>query len=68
MSAGAKLVMTVPEVGKLLGVSRNSAYELAARGELPTVRVGKRIFVPTRALDLLLDSAIEAWRLRRPQA
>ena len=68
MSADAKLVLTVPEAGKLLGVSRNGAYELAARGELPVIKMGKRLFVPTRGIDTLLDSAIESWRSRRPKA
>jgi excisionase family DNA binding protein len=34
----------------LLGVSRAFAYELAARGELPTIRLGRRILVPKAAL------------------
>jgi hypothetical protein len=38
---------TVPLAGQLLGLSRNKAYEAAARGEIPTLRFGKRIVVPT---------------------
>ena len=30
-----KVVLTIPEVAKLLGFSRNFGYELARRGELP---------------------------------
>lgn len=45
---------TVEEAGELLGVSRNSAYEAAARGEIPTVRIGRRILVPRAAFDRLL--------------
>ena len=29
---------TVPMAGKLLGLSRNKAYEAASRGEIPTLR------------------------------
>ena len=31
----------------------------AARGELPSVRLGRRIVVPRRALEALLDAAVE---------
>ena len=41
-----KLCYKVPEVAKLLGVSRNHAYELARTGQIQTVRLGKLIFVP----------------------
>jgi excisionase family DNA binding protein len=65
LSGAVKLALSVPEAGKLLGLSRNGSYEAAARGELPTVRIGSRIFVPRRALDELLNSAGDAWRIRQ---
>jgi excisionase family DNA binding protein len=38
--------LTIEEAAKRLGISRNSAYNLAARGELPgAIRLGKRIVV-----------------------
>jgi excisionase family DNA binding protein len=40
-------VMTVPEAGKVLGLTRARAYDYAARGEFPTIRLGGRILVPT---------------------
>lgn len=46
--------MSVPEAGKLLGLSRGSAYQAARRGDLPTLRVGRRLLVPTDALRALL--------------
>jgi Helix-turn-helix domain len=45
---------TVPVAGKLLGLSRNKAYEAAARGEIPTLKFGKRIVVPTMPLKRML--------------
>jgi excisionase family DNA binding protein len=42
------------EVAKLLGVGRNQAYEAARRGEIPSIRIGKRVLVPKAALDRLL--------------
>jgi hypothetical protein len=41
---------TVPKAGRVLGLSRNVAYEAAARGDIQTVRMGKRILVLTGPL------------------
>ena len=46
--------LTVPEAGKVLGIGRSAAYEAARTGEIPTIRIGKRILVPVVALDRLL--------------
>lgn len=46
--------ISVQRAGEILGISRRSAYRAAARGELPTFKVGRRLLVPTpRLLDLL---------------
>jgi excisionase family DNA binding protein len=47
-------VMTIEEAGEMLGLSRSSAYRAAARGELPTLRFGRRLVVPTPRLLALL--------------
>jgi excisionase family DNA binding protein len=47
--------MSVPDAGRVLGVCRNTAYALAARGEIPTVRIGRKLRVPTHRLLELLD-------------
>ena len=49
-----KLTLTVDETAKCLGIGRNSAYEAIARGEIPVIKVGKRLLVPKAALELLL--------------
>ncbi len=49
-----KLTLTVDETAKCLGVSRNSAYEAIAKGEIPVVKIGKRLLVPKAALETLL--------------
>ena len=36
-------VYTVPEVGKLLGINRNLAYEMARQGQIPTIKLGRRL-------------------------
>lgn len=48
------LTMSVEDAAKLLGVSRGLAYEAARRGELPTIKLGRRLLVPTaRLLELV---------------
>ena len=54
--------LTVEEAGGLLGISRNSAYEAARRGELPAIRIGKRLIVPRAALERLLGAPIDGER------
>jgi excisionase family DNA binding protein len=49
-----RLTHTVEEAGQLLGLSRNGAYALAKSGQLPTIRLGKRLLVPKVALERLL--------------
>jgi excisionase family DNA binding protein len=51
------LVYDVPTAGKLLNLSRATAYSLAARGLIPTIRLGKRVVVPRKALEELLASS-----------
>ena len=38
---------SVEEAARLLGISRAHAYELVARGELPHLRLGRRVVVPS---------------------
>jgi len=58
MSAnGERATLTVGEAAKILGISRNSAYQGILTGEIPHIRVGKRILIPRRALEAMLESA-----------
>lgn len=52
------LTYKVEEAAKLLGIGRNHAYDAAKSGELPTIKIGKRILVPRVALEALLASAL----------
>jgi Helix-turn-helix domain len=47
---------TVEETGKILGISRASAFAAAKKGQIPTLRIGKRLIVPRRALERLLNA------------
>ena len=50
------LVRTVPEAAQLVGVSARTYYAAAARGEVPAIRIGRRLVVPEAALRRFLDS------------
>jgi excisionase family DNA binding protein len=49
-------VMTVPEAGAQLGLGRNASYSAAKRGDIPTIRIGKLLRVPVRALEQMLNT------------
>jgi hypothetical protein len=60
MIEDAPLTLSVPEAGKrYFGLSRNAAYEAAARGDLPVIRIGRLLRVPVRAMERMLERASE---------
>ena len=48
------MVVSVREAASLLGISKDLAYDLVRRDELPSIRLGGRVVVPTRPLLKLL--------------
>lgn len=58
------LAISVEIAAELLGISRSFAYELCGRGELPTLRLGRRVVVPRRALLSLVESVESEWEHR----
>lgn len=48
-------VLTVQETSRLLRLGRNATYEAIRRGEIPSLRVGRRIVIPRAALERLLS-------------
>ena len=54
---GSNLTISITETAKLLGLGRNSCYEAARRGDIPTVIIGRRILVPVAALQRMLSEA-----------
>jgi len=55
----SRLVYTVDEAAELLGLSRNAAYEAVRRGDIPNIRIGRRILVPKQRLDDMLNEEEE---------
>ena len=49
------LTMTVREAAAALKIGRGLAYEAVRRGEIPAIRVGRRLLIPRRALEKLLE-------------
>lgn len=50
----ARIVLTVPEAARALGIGRNPAYAAVRRGDLPVIRIGRRLLVPKAALERLV--------------
>ncbi len=48
-------VLRVEEAAAVLRISRGTAYELARRGELPVIRLGRRLLVSKAALTRMLE-------------
>jgi excisionase family DNA binding protein len=55
--AKESLVFSVPEAGRLLALSRATAYMLANQGIIPTIRLGRRLVVPKIAIERMLAEA-----------
>jgi hypothetical protein len=50
--------LSVTEAGrKYFNLSRGASYQAAERGDLPTIRIGRLLRVPVRALEKMLDLA-----------
>lgn len=53
--AGLPLLSPVPQAAKLLGISRAAAYRFANSGDLPTKKLGRRVYVVSARLRDFLD-------------
>jgi len=52
--------LSVPKAGRdYFDLGRNAAYAAAKRGDIPTIRIGKLLRVPVRALERMLDAAMK---------
>ena len=49
---------SVPEAGRTYyGLSRGGSYAAAARGEIPTIKIGRLLRVPIAAMERLMEQA-----------
>jgi excisionase family DNA binding protein len=49
--------LTVTEAADVLRIGRSAAYEAVRAGQIPSLRIGRRVLVPVSALKALLDGA-----------
>ena len=52
-------MLSVPEVAKVLGISRAGAYELVHSDSFPKIRIGNRIVVPRDKFIAWIDAQTE---------
>jgi excisionase family DNA binding protein len=55
-SSQTKPTMAMNEAARYLGIGRSKLYELVRTKEIPSIRIGRRILIPTRALEEYLRS------------
>jgi excisionase family DNA binding protein len=53
-----RLCLSVPEAARMLGISRNFAYQLVRDGQLPVAEFGKRKVIPKAALEKRLEQGV----------
>jgi excisionase family DNA binding protein len=61
------LTITVPAAARKLGIGKNTAYEAIKRGEIPFVRIGRRVLVPVAAFEKMLSEPARRWRQRKSE-
>ena len=52
-----RMLVSVTEASRALGVSRSFAYELVAAEVLKSIRLGRRVLVPVSALENLIAAS-----------
>ncbi len=54
-----KLLLKVSEAGEMIGVGRSRMYEMICTGEIPSIRIGKSIRIPVKALTEWIDTCYD---------
>lgn len=49
------LAYSVSEAATIMRVSTNTVYRLVAKGEIPSVRIGGRVFIPRAKLEKIYE-------------
>jgi len=53
-----KEYITLPELAKVLGVSRIAVYKKVKKGQLPAEKVGKLYVIPKKYIDDIIGEAL----------
>lgn len=54
-----KKMLSVSELGEYLGIGRSLAYQLSRQKAFPTVKIGRRVLVPVKELEIWLSRNAE---------
>lgn len=49
------LLLSIPQAAQKLGISESCARQMAYNGEIPVIRVRRRLLVPVRQLEQWID-------------
>jgi excisionase family DNA binding protein len=50
----ARPTLTADETARVLGLGKNATYDAIKRGDIPSIRIGRSIRVPTAGLRVML--------------
>lgn len=64
--AAVRPTLEVEEAGRILGLGRASVYVGVKNGDIPAIRVGKRLLVPTAALRRMLALDVDSPAIEEP--
>lgn len=51
---GTPLTVTIKEAAKMLGIGESLAYEAARSGQIPTIKIGRRLLVSKAGLERMI--------------
>ena len=57
-NTGDRLLLTVPEVARRLGMGRSFVYQLVSRGEIQSIKLGKSRRIPVSALEKFIEAKL----------
>lgn len=52
-----RAAMSVEEAAQELGICRNAAYAAVKEGQIPSIRIGRRLIIPRAAFERMLQRA-----------
>lgn len=50
--------ITLPELAKILGITRIAVYKKVKKGQLPAQKIGKMYVIPKKYIDEILGNAL----------
>lgn len=50
-----KLTLSVEETAEVIGISRNACYEAIRQGIIPSIRIGGRILISRKQIEMMFE-------------